>query len=519
MSNFDEKQWLDDAKDYIRHKIKPYEAPPCIFSISKALLEECKDAYVPQIVSIGPCHFGKEHLTGMERFKSDAVRREVLRIQFATDNSDFKFEQVIERIKSRGEEIKRCYDKGTQFNGEVLHWMVARDACFILEFFRNHLSGVQEDDYDGDDDDMSFKNDFEFPPKLHPIFGKKSENPGVKSEIKKDLIKLDNQIPLFVLEDILAMEMSDSPDRANAKLDKLLRTMFDKIYHRPFEFCGKTKSERRNHILDIYHHSCLGAVTAENEEETGNELKLNVCCPCFTGSNGVQCSCFERPLQQSEKLRKHIERKRSKPPSTAVGGSCENVKASKQRKEWWLKIPSAVELKNGGVKFLTNAREVTDIRYEGKTLTLVPLKLDVDSEVYIRNLIALEICSPDYKHKRMTAYCQFMYELCRTDKGVDVMRQKGVIIGNLWYSKRVTQLLSVSNLTISQPACKSIKETREKLSNCYKTRRSILLRSLWTEFWNAYGSKPWLVVGGFGATLVLCLTAIQVFCLFKHCGA
>ncbi|GLJ28923.1 hypothetical protein SUGI_0570450 [Cryptomeria japonica] len=304
----------------------------------------------------------------MERFKSDAARRELIGIQIATENSEFKFEQVIDKIGRKEEDIKRCYDKGTQFKGEVLLWMVARDACFILEFFRNHLCGVHEDEEEEDDDDKSFKNDFEFPPKLHPIFGHKSENPGTtEGVVAKDSI----------------------------------------------------------------------------------------------------CS----------------------------------------------------QLKNGGVKFLADAKIVDNIRYEGKTLTLVPLKLDVDSEVYIRNLIALEICSPDYKHKRMTAYCQFMYELCQTDKGVYVMRKNGLIIGNLWYSKRVIRLLSVSNLTITQPACKSIKETREKLSSCYKTRRSILLRSLWTEFWNACGSKPWLVLGGFGATLVLCRTAIQVFCLFKHCGA
>ncbi|GLJ28914.1 hypothetical protein SUGI_0570290 [Cryptomeria japonica] len=111
-----------------------------------------------------------------------------------------------------------------------------------------------------------------------------------------------------------------------------------------------------------------------------------------------------------------------------------------------------------------------------------------------------------------------MYELCQTDKGVDVMRKKGVVIGNLWHSKRVTQLLSVSNLTISQLTCKSIKATREKLSSCYKTQRSILLRSLWNEFCNAYGSKLWLVVGGLGAPIVLCLTAIQVIAFQSRFG-
>ncbi|XP_057848367.1 UPF0481 protein At3g47200-like [Cryptomeria japonica] len=477
MSKFNGMRWLEERKTYLTLDWKPYAKSPCIFSASPPLLKECEYAYVPRIVSIGPYHFGKKELREMETFKGDAARREVFRIRKVTNNSQFKFEHVIDKIRSREEEIKRCYDKGTPFNGEVLLWMVGGDACFILEFFRNHLCRLHDDD---GGDGESFQDDCGLAPKFHPIFGTETENPGVKSEIMKDLIKLDNQIPLFVLEDVLDMEMRDS----RAELDKLLRKVFNKFYYRPFEFCAKGASRKRSHILDIYHHTCLGVVAPENEKE----VKLN-----------VQCSPLGCALQQYENLPIHIGRERWE--------------------EWCLKIPSAVQLRNGGVKFQANGKTLDDIRYEGKTLTLVRLKLDVDLEVYIRNLIALEICSPDSEIKGMSAYCQFMYELCQTVKGVEVMRKKGVIIGNLWDSKRVSQLLSVSNLTISQPARKSIKETRAKLSSCYKTQRSILLTTLWNEFLKAYGSKPWMLVGGFGAFIVLFLTAIQGFCLFKDCEA
>ncbi|GLJ28913.1 hypothetical protein SUGI_0570280 [Cryptomeria japonica] len=386
MSKFNGMRWLEERKTYLTLDWKPYAKSPCIFSASPPLLKECEYAYVPRIVSIGPYHFGKKELREMETFKGDAARREVFRIRKVTNNSQFKFEHVIDKIRSREEEIKRCYDKGTPFNGEVLLWMVGGDACFILEFFRNHLCRLHDDD---GGDGESFQDDCGLAPKFHPIFGTETENPG--------------------------------------------------------------------------------------------------------------CSPLGCALQQYENLPIHIGRERWE--------------------EWCLKIPSAVQLRNGGVKFQANGKTLDDIRYEGKTLTLVRLKLDVDLEVYIRNLIALEICSPDSEIKGMSAYCQFMYELCQTVKGVEVMRKKGVIIGNLWDSKRVSQLLSVSNLTISQPARKSIKETRAKLSSCYKTQRSILLTTLWNEFLKAYGSKPWMLVGGFGAFIVLFLTAIQGFCLFKDCEA
>ncbi|GLJ28929.1 hypothetical protein SUGI_0570580 [Cryptomeria japonica] len=224
----------------------------------------------------------------METFKGEATCRQVVRIQRATGYPDFNFEQVIDKIRWREEDIKRCYDKGTPFKGEVFLWMVARNACFILEFFRNHFSGLQFDD-------IFCKYDYIFLPMYHPIFGPQFKNFGVMSVIMKDLIKLDNQIPVFILQDVLDMEMMDS----RVEVDKMLRKMFDKFYYRPFEFCAQlAKSPRQDHIMDVYHYFCLGVVAPKNE----NEVKLNVCCSCFTVLDGGQCSCFGCALQQTENL-------------------------------------------------------------------------------------------------------------------------------------------------------------------------------------------------------------------------
>ncbi|GLJ28909.1 hypothetical protein SUGI_0570190 [Cryptomeria japonica] len=329
----------------------------------------------------------------METFKSEAARRQVVRIQSALCYPQFNFEQVIKKIRWREEDIKRCYDKGTPLRGEVLLWMVARDACFILEFFRNHLSGLQ-------DDDIFCRYDYVFRPMYHPIFGPQSENPGVKSAIMKDLIKLDNQIPLFILHDVLDMEMRDS-----------------------------------------------------------------------RSSDGGQSSCFGCAPQQSE-----------------------NLQNPSQSKEWRVKVPSAVQLKNGGVKFKANGKNVVDIRFQGKTLTLPSLKLDVDSEIYIGNLVALENSSPYYKSKSMTSYIKFMYELCKTEKGVDVMREEGVLAGNLWQHSdavRVFSLCKQSPLSRSQDL---FEKTRRKLIKYCNRKFWTAAEILWNEFCNAYGSKPWLVV-------------------------
>ncbi|GLJ28911.1 hypothetical protein SUGI_0570250 [Cryptomeria japonica] len=182
---------MEEVKRELTLKNKPYKASPCIFSASTALLKEYKDAYVPQIVSISPYHFRKEHLRGMQKFKSEAAHRQVVRIQSALSYPQFNFEQVIEKIRWREEDIKRCYDKGTPLRGEVLLWMVSRDACFILEFFRNHLSGLQ-------DDDIFCRYDYVFRPMYHPIFGSQSENPGVQMVVRARVLDvLPNNLKIY----------------------------------------------------------------------------------------------------------------------------------------------------------------------------------------------------------------------------------------------------------------------------------------------------------------------------------
>ncbi|GLJ28912.1 hypothetical protein SUGI_0570270 [Cryptomeria japonica] len=244
-------------------------------------------------------------------------------------------------------------------------------------------------------------------------------------------------------------------------------------------------------MLDIYHYFCLGVVASEND----NEAKLNVCCSSLTDLDGGQCLSFGCPLQHSE-----------------------NIQNPSRSKEWRQKVPSAVQLKNAGVVLKADSKKVVDTRFEGKTLTLPSLKLDVDSEIYVGNLVALENSSPYYKSKSMTAYIKLMYELCKTEKRVDVMREEGVLVGNLWQHSdavRVFSLCKQSHLSASQDL---FEKTRRKLIKYCNRKFWTAAAILWNEFCNAYGSKPWLVVGGFGGTLVLCLTAIQVFCLFKHYG-
>ncbi|GLJ14410.1 hypothetical protein SUGI_0232830 [Cryptomeria japonica] len=500
-SDRERNEWCNDVHKYVTlEEIRPEsnETSPCILRVSEiesSLLKECEDAYLPQIVSIGPYHARKEEPDEgdmeIEEYwemdiKEEAVSRVVVRIllskgRYSTSGFNeegkqrFKEEmrnlskQMVTKFTERADDIKRCYHKATYYSNEYLGEMMVLDACFILEFFRclfNESVG-----------------EIENLERFFPKFGSKF-NPVERSKILKDLIKLENQIPLFVLEEVLSMEMRDSLEDAKSRLQVLLKAVFQKFYYRPFDYVASGESLRRNHILDVYYYYCLGDEGPQVENQSAEEA--------------------QEERQKAENL------------WIFLGSFTEDLKEHQFER---LKVPSAVQLQNGGVKIQANGKRIQDIFFEGKTLNIPPIQLESDSEIFIRNLIALEMCSPYGSLKRMTAFAQFMNELCQTEKEASVMRENGVIVGNLWQHSEVTRLFSSCKQSHSLPTCYPIEVTREKLLKYYSRKSRIAVIEAWNEFRKTYFPKPWLVIGGIGATIILMLTAVQVFCLFYSCGA
>ncbi|XP_059077170.1 uncharacterized protein LOC131876281 [Cryptomeria japonica] len=415
------------------------ETSPCIFRVSPALLKEREDAYVPQI----------QHKECFNEEEKNLIKIEMENL----------WTQMERKFQER--DIEKCYDKYTYYASKFLGGMMVKDACFFLEFFRC-LYNESEGDYE---------NILE---SFFPKFGSKF-NPSMRSDIMKDLIKLENQIPLFVLEEVLSMEKGDDLQKAKSSLQVLLKAVFHEIYYRPFDYCAEGESPRQRHILDIYYCCCLG------DEEPLEKKKR-----------------AEEPQGEKQKAEEHW---------ISLGNSKEDSRKHKSERK---KVPSAFRLENGGVKIQASGEIVQDIRFVGKTLHIPPIQLDSDSEIFIRNLVALEVYAPYSPLKRMTAFVQFMNELCPTEKGAAVLREKGVIFGNLEKHSEVTRLFSLCKQSHSLSSCHPIQITRKKLIKYYSRKSRIAAAEAWNEFQKTYFSKPWLLIGGIGATIILILTAVQM---------
>lgn len=120
----DERQLLIN----IKHKLEP--APSCsIYRVPRSLRILNAKAYTPQIISIGPLHYGKEELVDMEKQKNRYMESFLNRITIE------QWDQILTFIKDNEQHIRNCYEETFNLGSTEFVGMILYDAVFIMELF------------------------------------------------------------------------------------------------------------------------------------------------------------------------------------------------------------------------------------------------------------------------------------------------------------------------------------------------------------------------------------------------
>ncbi|XP_059645111.1 UPF0481 protein At3g47200-like [Cornus florida] len=150
--------------------LPPLSNDCCIYRVPKRMREINENAYTPGVVSIGPFHRGKEHLQAMEEFKPRYF-------QSFLNRADHRMtlKSCIRVAKEWEERARSYYAESIKLSSDEFVKMVLLDSSFIIEVIWRFNFCI--------DENTSYLNR-----KLS------------MSNVKRDTILIENQLPFFILE-------------------------------------------------------------------------------------------------------------------------------------------------------------------------------------------------------------------------------------------------------------------------------------------------------------------------------
>ncbi|KAL3528923.1 hypothetical protein ACH5RR_008245 [Cinchona calisaya] len=540
-SDFDENDWVVRISRNLDEELEEeIEIPVSIFNVPKTLLISHSISYVPQQIAIGPYHYFTPEHYEMERYKIAAAKK----IQ-KDHRQNLKFHQIVDQVKKFDQKIRAYYHRYLNFNGETLAWMMAVDASFLLEFLR--IYAEKEAARQVLLTSMSHFID---------IAGKKSAH----NAVLRDIVMLENQIPLFLLRKVLEFQLS-SLDLADELLTSMLTGFYEVIS--PFKSMEELPNievmTKSAHLLDFLYRTIVpkfeggrcGTMETDQEQDEIKEGEEN----SFEKSSNVQKFVdliwkalskldhgpvriikrifFSKPIELMLKLpwtiisnfpglkllKQPIEKLFF--PLNKEGGKEENDEKSKAGGNFEkpplveeINIPSVTELSKAGIRFVATYAGISSVNFDVKTRTfyLPVVCLDVNTEVLLRNLVAYETCSGSGQ-MIFTRYTELMNGIIDTEEDAKLLREKGIIVNHLKRDGEVAKLLNGMSRSIRLTKVEFLDKAIGDVNKCYNGRFKVKFK----KFVNKYVFGSWKILTFLAAILMLFLMAVQAFCSVYSC--
>ena len=158
-----------------------------IYRIPASVTAHNKTAYTPQTVSFGPYHHDDIHLKPMEEHKQRALG-------YFLQRTGIPLQSVVESLNDEMQVLKDSYDMLDESwkndTSKFLQLMIL-DGCFMLEIIR--LAKPNSPEYSADD----------------PVFSSHGRLYMIP-HIRRDMLLLENQLPMLVLYRLVAVESDGS---------------------------------------------------------------------------------------------------------------------------------------------------------------------------------------------------------------------------------------------------------------------------------------------------------------------
>ncbi|KAJ7962798.1 Plant protein of unknown function (DUF247) [Quillaja saponaria] len=380
--------------------------------------------------------------------------------------------------------------------------------------------------------------------------GKKSAH----NAILRDLIMLENQVPLIVLRKMLEFKFS-SLESADDMLNAMLTGLFNEVS--PFKMMEELPNIQFSncaHVLDFLYDMLVPKMEGEqeiflnnedqNEAGEGNEKSsgdstyvkqfLNEIWKLFSKLNKgpvrlIKKVLLSKPLKVMVKLPWTIvsnlpgvkllkqpvdyfffsQNKEAKPENSTTSKIINKPPLVEE-----ITVPSVTELSKSGIHFLPTNGSISSINFDCKSFTLYlpTVCLDVNSEVFLRNLVAYE-ASTASGPLVFTRYTELMNGIIDTEEDVKLLRDKGIIMNHLKSDEEVANLWNGMSKSIRLTKVPFLDKVIEDVNKYHNGRMKV---KVW-KFMKLYVFNSWKLLTLLAAILLLLLMGLQAFCSVYTC--
>ncbi|KAG6649653.1 hypothetical protein I3843_07G221200 [Carya illinoinensis] len=497
--------------------------PISIFNVPKTLMSMKPETYAPQLVALGPYHHQRLELLEMEHYKLASAKRVQNNIK------QIKFRDLVNSIAESDSIIRACHLRFLEFDREKLAWMFAIDASFLLECLHTYASKTE-------------RSLMRISPKMAHLIDHKRKKTAHHA-ILRDIIMLENQIPLFLLREVHGFYQHE--DHLASMLLGFCKDLSPIKCVNSQHF--REECFERAHLLELLYYMVTPKLllVADCEQEKSEDFEENI--GWFKKAlKSILTAVFYINLAPLRLINKICKSKSVKIllalPFTilsyilnlgnkgtvdinslisSAGSMADEVEsASHEMKDESplaeeIAIPSVSDLQKIGVKFRPAKGGLGTVNFEKSSgkFYLPVIHLDDNSEVVLRNLVAYEACiAPEVMV--LTRYTELMNGIIDSEEDVRILREAGIIVNRLKSDVEVTTLwngmtksLSLTKVPILD---KAIEGANTHYSRSWKVKMNVTMKKY------VFASWPFLTF--LAANILMLLSIVQTACSMYDCS-
>uniref|UniRef100_A0ACD5ZPR5 Uncharacterized protein n=1 Tax=Avena sativa TaxID=4498 RepID=A0ACD5ZPR5_AVESA len=530
---FDEVRWVVQVRESLAEDANEEDdngIPVSVFNVPKQLHVHKPEAYMPQFIALGPYHHWRPELYEMERYKLASARRAQRRLRPA----GLKFDALVAQFATRQErKIRAYYHRYLDFSGETLSWMMVVDGAFLLEFLQIYAAAGA-----AGDGKAALRRVSSRMAHLVDFAGRKSAH----GLILRDMLMLENQIPMFLLRKILEPQCA-STEEAGELLASMVTGFMKELY--PFKMVDgdfpAVDVAKHAHLLELLYcllvpkpaeesapeaHDRDASFDIEEQPENGGGDHEKApggggeyVAQLFAALWGVASKIGRGPLHRIMRPIAFAVKAPWKmltvvPGMSGIKHPVESFFIRPPLIEE-IMVPSVCELVNAGVQVATTTGGLSTISFDCKTATLhLPVvTVDSNTEVMVRNLVAYE-SSAASGPLVLTRYTELMNGIIDGDGDVALLRQRGVVLNRMKSDGEVTKLWNGMSRSTRLTKVPAVDRAVEEMNRYYNGRWRVKTK----RFMRKYVFSSWQLLTFLAAIMMLMLTTLQAFCSVYTCS-